>query len=436
MKVALLFEHFGPYHFARLRAAAARGEVVGVEFSRKSGEYGWEVTKSAESLRLETLFRDRLDDDVSLPEIQQRFTEAMDRLAPDVVAVPGWGARFSLVAIAWCHQRKVPLVLMSESTPWDDVRRPVKECMKGILLGFASAALVGGGIHRDYLVGLGVPSDRIYLGYDAVDNDYFSTRTDAVRRAAGEARLKAGLPDRYFLASCRFIRKKNLARLIAAYARYRTLNMGAGGATTAQPPWHLVLLGDGPLRPAIEAQIEALNLRGCVHLPGFKQYPELPVYYGLAQAFIHASTVEQWGLVVNEAMASGLPVLVSDRCGCTHCLVDEGVNGFAFDPTSPDQLARLMLQIASLPSPPPNLVTRTEAPLTLAAFGAASRRIVAAWGSDRFGEGLLAAANWAHQVGPLHVSLLQRLVLALLLRWPAFRSEMGSWQWRSTGKKT
>ena len=109
-------------------------------------------------------------------------------------------------------------------------------------------------------------------------------------------------------------------------------------------PWSLVLLGDGPLKSDLCRLISDLRLDACVHLPGFKQYHELPVYYGLASAFVHASTTEQWGLVVNEAMASGLPVLVSNRCGCAQDLVKEGVNGFTFDPCNVEQLAQLMLK--------------------------------------------------------------------------------------------
>jgi glycosyltransferase involved in cell wall biosynthesis len=108
-----------------------------------------------------------------------------------------------------------------------------------------------------------------------------------------------------------------------------------------------VLLGDGPLRETLNAQLSTLNLHPYVHLPGFKRYDELPVYYALANAFVHASTTEQWGLVVNEAVASGLPVIVSDRCGCVPELVNG--NGFTFDPLDEHQLASLLLQMALLP---------------------------------------------------------------------------------------
>jgi glycosyltransferase involved in cell wall biosynthesis len=83
-----------------------------------------------------------------------------------------------------------------------------------------------------------------------------------------------------------------------------------------------------------------------VLFPGFRKGKELGTYYGLASCFILPSLQEQWGLVVNEAMAAGLPVLVSQTSGCAPDLVQEGVNGFTFDPTNPMQLAELMEKIA------------------------------------------------------------------------------------------
>jgi len=125
-------------------------------------------------------------------------------------------------------------------------------------------------------------------------------------------------------------------------------------------------------------KLSTLNLHAHVHLPGFKQYDKLPVYYALANAFVHASTTEQWGLVVNEAIASGLPVIVSQRCGCAPELVQG--NGFTFDPMNEDELARRMLEIASLPDG-----GREH-------LGDVSRRIVARFRPERLGEGLERAA--------------------------------------------
>jgi 1,2-diacylglycerol 3-alpha-glucosyltransferase len=83
-----------------------------------------------------------------------------------------------------------------------------------------------------------------------------------------------------------------------------------------------------------------------VLMPGFKQYLELPLSYGLAQAFILASTTEQWGLVVNEAMASGLPVLVSDCYGCARDRVQHGVNGYTVEPRDVSAFTGVMIRLA------------------------------------------------------------------------------------------
>jgi glycosyltransferase involved in cell wall biosynthesis len=138
-------------------------------------------------------------------------------------------------------------------------------------------------------------------------------------------------------------------------------------------------------------------------LPGFKQYDELPAYFGLAGAFAHASTTEQWGLVANEAMASGLPVLVSNRCGCAQDLVQEGVNGFTFDPCDIEQLAKLMLRVSDSQFP-------------ISDFGAASRRIISSWGPERFANGLRDAVTTALKNPRPNFGVLDRLLLWLLLQ--------------------
>jgi glycosyltransferase involved in cell wall biosynthesis len=122
-------------------------------------------------------------------------------------------------------------------------------------------------------------------------------------------------------------------------------------------------------------------LQHCIHLPGFKQYDELPLYYALAKAFVHASATEQWGLVVNEASASGLPVIVSNRCGCVPELVQD--NGFTFDPMNQRELASRLFEMASLSD------DERES------LGHASRRIATNLGPNRFGEGLKRAATMA-----------------------------------------
>jgi glycosyltransferase involved in cell wall biosynthesis len=156
------------------------------------------------------------------------------------------------------------------------------------------------------------------------------------------------------------------------------------------------------MRRELETKVVALKLCDHVSMPGFKQYAELPLYYGSAAAFIHASTTEQWGLVVNEAMASGLPVLVSNRCGCAPDLVREGFNGFTFDPFNIEQLAELMRGVAQM------------GPAHLAKMGMRSREIVAHWGMDRFAEGLQQTIEMALYMPTRRAMLLDRVLLRAL----------------------
>lgn len=148
--------------------------------------------------------------------------------------------------------------------------------------------------------------------------------------------------------------------------------------------------------------INELNLQHAVHMPGFKQYHELPYYYAFASAFIHASTSEQWGLVVNEAMAAGLPVLVSERCGCVPELVKEGMNGFTFNPSDSTALANLMHAI-------------TNGSYDLELMGRKSSEIISNWQPDHFGKGLRKAVESALTAPPRRKSITDKLFLKFLL---------------------
>lgn len=215
----VMFHRLGPYHVARLRALAERMDTVGLELSRTTREYGWEEVRGNGRFQRLTL----CEDSGALParELRRRLAGVLDRLQPKVLALPSWSEASALAGLEWAARNHVPTVLMSETTAWDAVRRPAREGVKRAIVGLFATALVGGTAQRDYLVGLGMPAERIFLGYDAVDNGYFAAKAAEVRNQESEVRRNYGLPKSYFLASARFIEKKNLPRLLRAYARYR-----------------------------------------------------------------------------------------------------------------------------------------------------------------------------------------------------------------------
>ncbi len=392
--IAVVFHYIGPYHHARLNAAASRLSVTGFEWLAKAHD-AWGKAGSDARYHKVSLFPEAAHNNLGSSQLRRAFWSALEQANPDVVAVNGWNDFGSLVAADCCVRRGIPMVVMSESARQDEPRTWWKEMIKRRVVGVYSAALVGGQRHVEYLVELGMPRDSIFTGYDVVDNAYFRRRAEEVRSQKSDVRKQYGLSENYFLASARFIEKKNLPTLIRAYAAYRQKSEASGN-----PPWDVVLLGDGPLREALNSQLSTLNLHAHVHLPGFKPYDELPVYYALAKAFVHASTTEQWGLVVNEAVASGLPVIVSERCGCVPELVRG--NGFTFDPIDERELPSRLLQIASLSDDERR------------SLGDASYRIAENFAPEHFGEGLEQAGKLA-LTRPRKASLLGRALIKLPL---------------------
>ena len=139
-----------------------------------------------------------------------------------------------------------------------------------------------------------------------------------------------------------------------------------------------------------------------MRLLGHLAYDQLPIAYGLARVFVMPSKTEQWGLVVNEAMAAGLPVLVSHSAGCSQDLVEQGVNGYTFDPSDPNDLAQLLIRMSTSAD--------------LASMGRESQRIIRLWGPSRFAEGLMSAADLSRIPRPRRNASLGRLLTGLLSR--------------------
>lgn len=373
------WSRFGPYHLARLRAAheqlsLAGVRLIGMETASMDSTYAWREEKGAQPFYRLTVFPNRKSNEISLWEMFSRFWKIIRYHRPDAIAVNGYGSKDSFVLILLSRIFNYSIIMMCASKADDAPRVKFREWGKGLLVRQASSALCGGEPHRNYLQQLGLRREKIFLGYNTVDNAFFEEGACRARQNPASYAHLPGLndPTPFFLCSSRFISRKNIIGLLEAYEKYRREISGSGAT-----PWRLIILGDGEEKSSITAFVAARKIEG-VCLPGFRQIEELPAYYGAARVFIHPAFQEQWGLVVNEAMASGLPVLVSERCGCTSSLVEPGVNGFTFDPHKIDELASLLISCS----------TRQ---FDLDSMGRNSKRIISNWGVERFSHGLLDA---------------------------------------------
>jgi len=194
----------------------------------------------------------------------------------------------------------------------------------------------------------------------------------------------------YFLNVSRQVSKKNLIMLLEAFNIY---------SKNVTLPKDLILVGDGPERPLLEQYVRDNKLEN-VHFLPFVQQRELRAVYRNSLCFILASKFgETWGLTVNEAMASGKPVLVSGQAGCSSTLVKYGINGFTFSPEDVGELSGLLLKMHDLPEN------------DLKIMGDKSKEIIMDWGLDRFCTGVNDAIKYVESRDNEKYCVLGRVLL-------------------------
>ncbi|HSQ51742.1 MAG TPA: glycosyltransferase family 4 protein [Nitrospiraceae bacterium] len=340
MKIICIEPVLAPYSISRFTAfQTLRSEdviqVMALGATERMRE--WQVHKSNLGFEYAEAFPGETVENIEPRALAARVTSWLDEKDPQAVVITGYYYPAMRAAARWARQRGRASIFMGDSQ-WGDRRRiPLREWAKGwwVRRNY-DAAFAAGGRTVEYLMRMGFLRERIWTGYDVVDNQAFAAGSALARVEAGLLRKRMGLPERYFLFVGRFAPEKNLVRLVEAYDMYRH--------TVGEQAWSLVLVGAGPQESMLRAQAE--ELRGVV-FAGFQQVDAVHTYYGLASCLVLPSISETWGLVVNEAMAAGLPVLVSDRCGCVPELVQSGVNGYVCNPLDTGGMARLLRVMSS-----------------------------------------------------------------------------------------
>jgi glycosyltransferase involved in cell wall biosynthesis len=244
---------------------------------------------------------------------------ALRESRPDVVVVSGWSTFAAQAAIAWCRRRRVPYLPLVESHdlgPRKGWRRAVKGAVVPRVLRGAAGALALGTASRDSLVERGAPRERIHIFANTIDVPAWEKRQRelAQRRSELRAELGAAADDVLLLSVARLGPEKGLDTLVR------------GVAAARDPKLLLVVAGDGPQRREIEALAQELGVR--LRLTGDLPAEKIAKAYAAADLFALLSTRETWGVVVNEAAASRLPLVLSDRVGAAYDLLRDGENGF------------------------------------------------------------------------------------------------------------
>ena len=269
--------------------------------------------------------------------IAARLGALLRTTRPDFVITLGYHTSYSIyLCLLKTLTRRFKLVYMSDSKADDGKRHRLKEALKRMLVSRFDGALVAGEKHRRYAESLGIPLHRSRVGFDVIDVAYFRDAATHARAHADSERSRFGLPSQYVLCVSRFVKRKNVPLVLEAFAR----------SALAQRGLSLVLVGQGPLEQAIRDKVAALGLNERVMIVGSVLNRDMPTFYALSRFIVLASEFDQWGLCVNEAMASGRPAIVSQTCGCANEVVHDGVNGLLVRPGDVEQLAIKMTQLA------------------------------------------------------------------------------------------
>ena len=290
----------------------------------------------------------------------------------DAFIVHGWYVKSYLQAMLACWQTGTPLLVRGDShlgTRRAPLKRLLKEALyRGFIPRF-DAYLVVGKRTREYYSYYGADARRMFFAPHAVDNRRFAARAAELRPQRAALRKAWGLPENAltFLFAGKLVPRKRPHDFIQAIRQ---------AARKGRPIWGL-MVGAGPLRAELEAVVAQHRLP--VRFTGFLNQSAMSQAYAAANALVLPSDgSETWGLVVNEAMASGLPAIVSDQVGCVPDLIHEGRTGYCY-PCG--DVAALAARCAEL---------TTE---SLAVMGAQARVHIAGYSVEVAVEGMLAAIH-------------------------------------------
>jgi glycosyltransferase involved in cell wall biosynthesis len=348
MRVLFVVGNLGDYQVPRYQAlqrlAQRRGhEVFLVEVYGKSGVYRFPQDRRAAFFDTHpanciTLIKDASEGDGHTFRVAIKLLSVFRSFAPDVVVTLGYNTNYSIVlCILKALTRRVSLIYMSDSKADDGKRYALKERAKRMLVSRFDGALVAGEKHRAYAESLGIPMERSRIGFDVIDVDYFSRLAREAISEEPEIRARFELPSRYVLCVSRFVARKNIDLVIAAFFRSGLHTAGIS----------LVLVGQGTGKDQLLEQIDRLGLAEHVVILSSVPNQHMPGLYALADFIVLASQFDQWGLCVNEAFAAATPAIVTHACGVANELVMDGANGFIVEPDDESALTERIMQLGT-----------------------------------------------------------------------------------------
>jgi len=326
-----MWENLGPMHVDRCRAVSkefkSRRPVIAIELAGRSDTYQWRRTET-DSFERVTLFPDSTFSEVNPLYRTWILLRTCINIGPADLFFCHYEYASTFFTAIFLRILGRRVFVMNDSKFDDKPRRIGRELFKRIYLVPYKGALAGSKRSAEYFKFFGFSGRDVVLGYDTMSIERIKAQTEIPP-------APDGLPfdSRHFTVIARLVEKKNLFSILHAFVLY---------AQQARRPRTLHLCGSGPLEAQLREKVKELGVAEYVIFRGLVDTAEISRTLGQSLALILASTEEQFGLVVIEAQAMGIPIILTPNCGARDELVRTGVNGFLVEADNPIGMAYFM----------------------------------------------------------------------------------------------
>lgn len=231
----------------------------------------------------------------------------------------------------YTHRHRIPYIQWSGATAHRQRQESLLNTYtQQFLARRAQGAITYGTDAGDYLMQLGLPKEKIVIGVNAVNSQFFMEKSQEAKAETAEWKNKPEWQGLHFLLVGNLVKRKGIEYVLCALNLIKD-SIGA---------FHLHLVGDGPLKTELQTQAKRWGFENALHLWGNQPFAKMPFFYALADCLIFPSLYDVWGLILNEAMSCGVPVISSSLAGATHDLIEDGVNGLVVYPPDVPSLAQ------------------------------------------------------------------------------------------------
>ena len=329
MKIAIINNDFRVYWKDRLSylqnfLAEKDIDFIAVELFGRGSPYSFDIYDNKETW-WRCLFPNKSSTELSKEEIKKALFSTLNEINPAIIIAPSIVFFAGALSISWCKKNKKKFIMFDDAKPFQVKRNFLVQLIKNLIIEQSDGLwLPSNEYYKEYSY-LHNKDITFFYGYNCINNQLF--------KFDGERKFNQNT----IICVARLVSIKNINNLLWAWQIIEKKDIN----------YKLIIIGNGPDYDSLVQLSTFLSLKR-VHFLGTIDNSNLPVYFFNSDGFILPSLSETWGLVVNEAMAAGLPVLLSNKINSCQSILHEGVNGISFNPLNIMEMAEAIFKYISL----------------------------------------------------------------------------------------